>query len=477
MVRKNLENLFFGVCCMLMLQCSSRVAPAPNVGDLYPTASRFATVLYATEVKARDGMKVIASHAEISGPIRMSWDKEISEAGEYEAVLSYSSWNNSPVIDIISAKDSLNDSLDQTHGVFDTAADWYYMNYERRLIKGTLNLEKGMNNISLSVVSGTDSAKLNIYSIELLPVSKKAEAENDIGLAVNARPPMDWFTQMKYGVMFHWTAQSAPRAGPHIPYKQAVADFNVNRFVEMVSSIGAGYVIFTGNHAQPHFPAPLAIWAKEYPGQTTDRDLIMEIASALKKKNIRFFLYLATHIYAKQEKVNSEEFDRINTALISEIGSHYKDKIDGFWLDGFYQSFQTHPSFDFEKFYKTAKTGNPSRLLTLNSWLYPVVSQWQDYWAGEVYTPSSLPPEKIILSGPGKGLSFQSLVVLENDWVHEKADTKIPPPRLKAEQLINYISSCSGKGPVTINIGIYQDGSIGEEAMAEMQKIKKGVAL
>ncbi|HTF27844.1 MAG TPA: hypothetical protein VK625_03315, partial [Flavitalea sp.] len=111
----------------------------------------------------------------------------------------------------------------------------------------------------------------------------------------------------------------------------------------------------------------------------------------------------------------------------------------------------------------------------LNSWLYPVVTQWQDYWAGEVYTPSAVPDATIINEGPGKGLPFHSLVVMENDWVHEKVNEKIPSPRLKAEQLTEYISSCKGKGPVTINLGIYQDGTIGEEALAEMEKIKKTV--
>jgi hypothetical protein len=108
--------------------------------------------------------------------------------------------------------------------------------------------------------------------------------------------------------------------------------------------------------------------------------------------------------------------------------------------------------------------------------LYPAVTLWQDYWAGEVYTPSTVPSNTIIQNGPGKGLPFHSLIVLENDWVHDKENTPIAPPRLTAAQLIPYIASCSSKGPVTINLGIYQDGTIGEMAMAEMEKIRTGLS-
>jgi hypothetical protein len=131
------------------------------------------------------------------------------------------------------------------------------------------------------------------------------------------------------------------------------------------------------------------------------------------------------------------------------------------------------PGFDFEKFYNVCKIGNPNRLLALNSWLYPIVSEWQDYWAAEVYSLGIAPENKIVKSGPGKGLQFQSLIALQGDWVHSSLNSKVHPNRLSSEELIKYISSCEGKGPVTINIEIYQDGSLGEESMATMEKIKQ----
>jgi len=52
-------------------------------------------------------------------------------------------------------------------------------------------------------------------------------------------------------------------------------------------------------------------------------------------------------------------------------------------------------------------------------------------------------------------------------------NTKVHSNRLSTEELIKYIAACEGKGPVTINIEIYQDGTIGEESLAEMEKIKQ----
>jgi Alpha-L-fucosidase len=278
---------------------------------------------------------------------------------------------------------------------------------------------------------------------------------------------------MQYGVMFHWTAQSMPKTGKQKSYKDAVKDFDVDKFASMVKKTGADYVIFTANHASPHFPAPLTEWEKIHPGWTTERDLISEMADALQKNNIKLILYFATHAYGKFMTVDEAEFTRINETLISEVGNRYKDKVVGYWLDGWYQCFNKFPGFDFESFYKCSKAGNANRLLALNSWLYPTITVWQDYWAGEVFSSSVSPKSSIIKEGPGKGLQFQALLALEGDWVHTKENKEIPPPVIETSYLINLIQSCQGKGPVTLNVLIYQDGSISEKSMDVLKTLRK----
>ena len=469
----NLSSFALVLIGILLVNCTmgkrEQVDP-----DYYPSASRFANVLYVLDAKSKEGnIKTYAAHLVLNGKGELIWEQEIVDAGEYEVILGYSVRKNGATASIAAGSDVIADSLDITEGVYEENKDWYQFNCVRKLLKGTLNLSKGSNSIKLRIDVPDSAFESIIYALELVPLDKKSALISEVTEARKARPEMDWFRSMKYGVMFHWTSQSAPQSGPIILYPDAVRNFNVEAFVDMVTKTGADYVIFTGNHAEPHFPGPLKAWEKEYPGSTTERDLISEISDSLESRNIKFILYLATHIYAKQDKVDSKEFERLNIELISEIGERYKEKIDGFWFDGFYQSYKSHPDFDFQKFYEICKRGNSDRLITLNSWLYPIVSEWQDYWAGEVYTPGTIPESHIIEKGPGKGLQFHSLVVLENDWVHEKLNTRIPSPRLETDKLINYISSCTGKGPVTINLGIYQDGTISDEALAAMEEVNE----
>ena len=60
---------------------------------------------------------------------------------------------------------------------------------------------------------------------------------------------------------------------------------------------------------------------------------------------------------------------------------------------------------------------------------------------------------------------------MEPYWVQEKPE--IPDPRFSAEELSKYIKECMQQGgAVTINIGIYQDGTIGKKALQVMQGVK-----
>jgi len=415
----------------------------------------------------------LAGHSVIKGTGQFYWQQQIKNDGEYEIILSYSVRKEGASVIVSSDKDSVNNAIGVTKGVYEGGKEWYHFNCERKLLEGKLLLREGMNFIALKVNAPDETFETVIHTLELIPKDKNSAAVKDIMNARGARPEMNWFSSMKYGLMFHWTSLTTPASGPLKPYKDAVNDFDVRSFVNMVERTGADYVIFTGCWAETYIPAPLQQWEKEYPGHTTKRDLITEISDSLNKRNIKFFLYLSTHVYAKYDKVNSGEFGRLNYKLLSEIGARFKDKIAGYWFDGWYQSYQKHPGFDFEKFYKICKIGNSNRLTALNTWLYPNVSEWQDYWAGEIYSPGTIPQDRVVKSGPGKNLQFHALLALEADWAHTSLNSKVHPVRLPVNDLINYISSCNGKGPVTINIEIYQDGTIGEEALAAMEKIKK----
>ncbi len=441
---------------------------------LLPT--KYAIILYGNEVTATSGNnKQLAAHWQNTGGGLFTWQKDIQEEGSYEVAISYSTNDPGTVAKLSGGdKDTVAAELQVTSGYYPEKKNWYQFNCERRQMPGKLYLHKGKNTISLRLITRSRDRETILYAIELLPVAQKALMKKDRDSALKMHANTSWFAKIPYGVMFHWTSQTMPEHGTLKPYNEAVEDFDVGAFVNMVVKTGAGYVVLTTNHAEPYFPAPLKEWEKIYPGHTTRRDLVEEIADSLQQRHIKLFLYLATHVYAKFDKVSDEEFRRLNYTLIREIGERYKKKVAGYWFDGWYQCYEKHPSFDFEQFYKICKAGNPGRLVCFNTWLYPIITLWQDYWAGEVYSIGNPPVSRVIDKGPGRGLQTQNLIVMETEgWLHTSADTKIPAPHLKAPELINFISRSEGKGPVTVNIQIYQDGRISDEALAVMEQVKK----
>jgi hypothetical protein len=272
--------------------------------------------------------------------------------------------------------------------------------------------------------------------------------------------------------MFHWTSQSIGKDGKIKPFGQAVADFPLDRFVEMVEATGAGYVLFTVGHAEPYCPAPLNSWEKYHPGKTTQRDLLAEMADALNKKKIKLMCYFPTHVVGNYPKASSEQFTRMTTDILNEFGDRYGEKVVGYWFDGFYQCFEKYPDFSFRDFFKICKVGNSNRIIALNSWIYPNVTEWQEYWAGETASPVELPVNGSNPRGPGEGLRYQALLIMEPYWVQEKVE--MPEPRFTAVALSDYISQCmKNGGAVTINLGIYQDGSVDPKAVEVLKQVRK----
>jgi hypothetical protein len=438
--------------------------------------TKYAVVLYIDQAvkKSGDG-KLIAAHWQIKGGSSFEWQKDISDEGDYEIMLSYATYATGFSATISTQTgEHITASLSNTTGYYPAMKDWANFNCERVQLPGKLHLRKGGNKLLLELVSAKAENNIILNKMELVPVAKKAAIQKDHDAAIKSHANTDWFANSLYGVMFHWTSQSMPEHGEAKPYSKAVADFDVDAFVNMVIKTGAHYVILTTNHAEPYFPASLKEWEKNYPGHTTRRDLVQEISDGLAKHNIRLFLYLATHVYARSDSVDDQEFTRLNYTLLREIGERYKKSVAGYWFDGWYQCYEKHPQFDFEAFYKICKAGNPGRIVSLNTWLYPVTTMWQDYWAGELYTIGNASADRICKDGPGSGLQAHNLIVLQTeDWLHTTKDKKIPAPHITAQDLAAFISRSKGKCPVTINMQIYQDGRIGEEALSVMEQVKK----
>jgi hypothetical protein len=154
------------------------------------------------------------------------------------------------------------------------------------------------------------------------------------------------------------------------------------------------------------------------------------------------------------------------------MGSRYGKKVAGWWFDDRY------PLQPFEQIWKATRTGSTDRLAAFNSWILPKATEFQDYYAGEVGGALKVPPAKGYFDsgGPQAGLSPQILILLDDPWAHGRTNTAIQDPLFKDEDLIRYVVELSGRNiPVTMNIGVYQDGTASPATLAQLRAVRRAI--
>jgi hypothetical protein len=354
------------------------------------------------------------------------------------------------------------------------------MNFERIPLPGKVRLSKGENVVRLqfSDFKGT----IRVRSLELVPISAKTSLLRDTEQARASRAKTDWFVRAGYGLFIHWTSQVPPLRGKIKPYAKAVSEFDVSKFVNTVVDSGAGYLIFTANHAEPTFPAPLKTWEYYHPGWTTERDLIGELVNELGKHNIRLVMYLASEILGGvrasngvSRLVSTPQYEEALKNILIEIGNRYGEKIAGYWFDHLSWSKENYPDLSFQRLWHAVKAGNPDRLVAYNFWQFPVMTEWQDYWADEGAV--SIPPnERYMTIGPAKGLQYHVSVPIDGAYMHLKPDTDMEGPIYKDEQLIQFVKACIARqGVVSLGTGISQDLQMSDAIVRQLQAVRRAV--
>ena len=456
--------------CVLILGGTAATSAEPALPKVKPDAP---TDLYGAQASSVTGdiKKQPGDNFRWRGGGRLTWEVWVDQPGEYEVSLCHAAQPDAVgrEVQITGGQSRLSYTLAMTPGVFCNNS------YALAPIQGRLRLAAGTNTISLGIEGPPPTTPVIAFrSLELVPVAAKALIEADRSDALRARASTEWMARAGYGLMFHWTSQSVGTNGAHKPYARAVEEFDLNRFADMVEATGAGYVILTVGHAETYCPAPLASWEKYHPGKTTRRDLIAGMADALQSKGVKLICYLNAAGLTHYPRASGEEFSRIMTEVVTEFGERYKEKVAGYWFDCCYQAREKYPDFSFRDFFKACKAGNPNRIVALNSWIYPNVSEWQEYWAGETASPVEPPVNGSNPRGPGQGLRYQSLLIMEPYWVQQKVE--MPAPRFDAQRLGDYISQCMDNGgAVTINLGIYQDGSVDPKAVEVLKSVRRRI--
>ena len=401
----------------------------------------------------------------------LEWTAQVQKAGEYRirAIVESSGKNCAVEVSVGSTK------LDVPCGV----KGW------NRIVFGSTHLKAGSETVR---VRSSGSAPLNkFFSLEFITPGAEASLARQADRQASSTEAL---IAADYGLMFHWTSQSKPRNGAPKPYCDAVHDFNVEQFADMAAQMGAGFVVFTTSHAGFYFPGPNPVIDSVLPGRTCSRDLIGDLANALGKHNINLELYFhpghddapwweRTHF--RDDK--AAYFD-LWCRIISQIGRQYGNRITGFWFDD--GAFTYYPfNAPWRKMTAAAKTGNPQRVITYNSWILPRLNDYYEVFGGEnAFSAKMIQGDGYLpvggtgrfTGGPQEGLQGQITTIVNGDWGHFKMDTPIDPPHDSTVDMIQKIrDSMARRNVPLLDVEVYQDGTISPETLQMFKEIRHAI--
>ena len=187
--------------------------------------------------------------------------------------------------------------------------------------------------------------------------------------------------------------------------------FDVERLARTLSEIGCGYYIITVMQGTRFMLAPNCAYTRItgiQPGDgCSERDLIMDLALALKKYDIDLYLYFtgdgphfdkiagpAMGLYedyaANIRGTVDEHFVRNWAAVLEEYAVRYGDLVKGWWVDGCYKSLGYNNEL-LSIYFEAMKKGNPDVLSAFNSGTASFVSEDGDdtpikWFANEGFT-------------------------------------------------------------------------------------------
>ena len=361
-----------------------------------------------------------------------------------------------------------------------------------RLNLGILPLKPGDNMLALTVEA------VKGFKFSSLELTEPTVKERLLAEAMAMRQQPDWFKDAGYGLMFQWTNRATPPQGPIKEWEDKVNDFDVGAFVDMVEASGAAYVIWSITWGQQYLSAPIQSLDRIIKGRTTERDLFGEMANLLYERGIKliFYYHYGYECYHSRdmewlEAVGGLKADKIELydnlmKIIAEVGDRYGDKFHGWWFDGGARYYNCHfdgssaaegpLSAPFKAITQAARTGNPKRIIAYNSWIKPRITEYQDYYGGEGAKAFSELKDGVFTTGRQTGMQAHGCFILEKRWGHIDLNTPIISPKFDLARLTQWVRAAQQQRyPLSINLEMYEDGSVSPESMALLKELRKAV--
>jgi len=328
--------------------------------------------------------------------------------------------------------------------------------------------------------------------------------------SASAAEKSDWFHQARWGVMTHYLGAPPSSAGgaelTADMWNRQVDAFDVAGLAEQLASAKANYLLFTIGQNSGHYGAPNGTYDKIVgitPSKCSRRDLVAELAKALKTKDIRLLVYLpsgapAADVVARKklgwrwgargdwqlpgEPVGGRlaEFQRHWEAVVREWSLRWGKDVAGWWIDGCYfaeQMYRFDDEPNFASFAAALKAGNPEAIVAFNPGVrVPVAAHTRhdDYSAGEVNL-DQLPRAAEACRGrwlecEGAKVQFHILTFLGTTWCAGDR------PQWPDEKIVALTRQVADKGGVvTCDVPIQTSGLIPGAFVEQLRAIGKAM--
>ena len=329
----------------------------------------------------------------------------------------------------------------------------------------------------------------------------------------------------QWGIMTHWLYPGVlPETGrPARSLDEAVDAFNVERLLEDFEASGAAWYLLTLGQNTGFYLSPNPVIEElAGPGHCSQRDLALEIAQGVHRLGKRFIAYLPCEVAANTrlhagfawnsaEGTDQAEFQRRYTRAVEAWSTRFGAALDAWWFDGCYTWPIFHSRFmDWQLWLEAARAGGIDRPAAFNDGnfcigkLTPVFAE-QDYLSGEIEMlvdgriRLGRSPEMASAPFPegrfveGTGCQWHALLPVDCFWMH---GTSVPqglpgnpyhaiepgtlaapmePPLYTDQDLGFFLENClAAGGAVTFNVGIYQEGHLGQETVRQLARVTRG---
>jgi len=198
---------------------------------------------------------------------------------------------------------------------------------------------------------------------------------------------VEWMSKGTFGVMTHYliAPEGTTDAEKTANFNKTIDDFDIKLYMKQFDQAKADWLIFTIGQNTGYWNSSNKIIDSVLPGRTPKRDLVLEIAKAVKKRGKHFIAYIPGDTsYVNDGSGYYNTWEKVLRDYSLKLGKN----CDGWWIDG------CNPDqlrgINGENWARAMRAGNPNSAVTLSMGPYiqgnlKNLSNVNDYFAGEVH--------------------------------------------------------------------------------------------